>query len=67
MERTLYEPEHEDLRRAASEFLERHVVPRHEEFIAAKAFPRDVWIEAGKQGLLGLHVPEQYGGGEAGD
>jgi alkylation response protein AidB-like acyl-CoA dehydrogenase len=63
VERTLYEAEHEDLRRSAAEFLERHVVPRHEEFIEAKAFPRDVWIEAGKQGLLGLQLPEEYGGG----
>ena len=67
MQRTLYEPEHEDLRRSATEFLERYVVPRHEEFIAAKAFPRDVWIEAGKQGFLGVQVPEEYGGGGVGD
>ncbi len=63
MQRTLYEPEHEDLRRSAEEFLDRHVRPRHEEFIAAKAIPRDVWIEAGKQGFLGLQIPEEYGGG----
>jgi alkylation response protein AidB-like acyl-CoA dehydrogenase len=67
VQRTLYEPEHEDLRRSATEFLERYVVPRHEEFIAAKAFPRDVWIEAGKQGFLGVQVPEEYGGGGVGD
>ena len=65
--RTLYEPEHEDLRRSAQEFLARHVLPRHEEFVAAKAIPRDVWIEAGKQGFLGLHIPEEYGGGGIGD
>jgi alkylation response protein AidB-like acyl-CoA dehydrogenase len=61
--RTLYEPEHEDVRALVREFVDRHVRPRHEEFLAAKAFPRDVWIEAGKQGLLGLQIPEEYGGG----
>jgi len=65
--RSIFEPEHEALRATAKEFLDRHVRPRLEEFIEAKAIPRDVWIEAGKQGLFGLHVPEQYGGGEAGD
>jgi len=29
--------------------------------------PRDFWLEAGKQGLLGLEIPEEYGGSEAGD
>lgn len=67
MRRSIFEPEHEALRASTKEFLDRHVRPRMEEFIEAKAIPRDVWIEAGKQGLLGLHVPEQYGGGEAGD
>ena len=67
MHRTLFEPEHEALRLSVREFLDRHVRPRYDEFIAAKAYPRDVWIEAGKQGFLGLQVPEQYGGGGVAD
>jgi long-chain-acyl-CoA dehydrogenase len=65
--RTLFEPEHEDFRQSVRQFLDRHVHPRYAEFIAAKAFPRDLWIEAGKQGFLGLRVPEEYGGGGAED
>ena len=65
--RTLYGPEHEELRSTAREFLQRHVVPRMEEFIAARALPRDFWVEAGKQGLLGLHVPDAWGGGGSED
>jgi alkylation response protein AidB-like acyl-CoA dehydrogenase len=65
--RTIFEPEHDALRQSAREFLDRHVRPRMEEFIEAKALPRDVWVEAGKQGLLGLHVPQEYGGGDAQD
>jgi long-chain-acyl-CoA dehydrogenase len=65
--RTLFEPEHEDFRQSVREFLDRHVRPRYEEFIRAKAFPRDVWIEAGKQGFLGLQVPEEFGGGGSDD
>jgi long-chain-acyl-CoA dehydrogenase len=63
VQRTLFEPEHEDFRKSVREFLDRHVRPRYQDFIEAKAFPRDLWIEAGKQGFLGLSVPEQYGGG----
>jgi alkylation response protein AidB-like acyl-CoA dehydrogenase len=67
VQRTIFEPEHEALRASVREFLARHVVPRWEEFIEAKAFPRDLWIELGKQGLLGLAIPEQYGGGGSQD
>lgn len=62
MERTIFTEEHEALRASVREFVDRHVRPRHEEFIAAKAFPRDIWVEAGKQGFLGVNVPEEYGG-----
>jgi len=65
--RTLFDAEHEALRASVSEFLDRHARPRMEEFAEARALPRDLWIEAGKQGLLGLMVPEQYGGGGATD
>ena len=67
MRRTLFEPEHEDFRQSVREFLDRHVHPRYEQFIAAKSFPRDLWVEAGKQGFLGLGVPEEYGGGGSED
>ena len=67
MRRTLYSPEHEELRATAREFLQRHVVPRMDEFISARALPRDFWVEAGKQGLLGLHVPDKWGGGGSED
>ena len=67
MRRTLFDAEHEALRASVSEFLDRHARPRMEEFAEARALPRDLWIEAGKQGLLGLMVPEQYGGGGATD
>jgi alkylation response protein AidB-like acyl-CoA dehydrogenase len=63
VQRTIFEPEHEALRETVKEFLARSVLPRWADFIAAHAFPRDMWIEAGKQGLLSLNIPEQYGGG----
>src|SRR5690606_29833584 len=44
-------------------FLEQHVAPNHEEWEKAGLVPREVWTEAGKQGFLGMAVPEEYGGG----
>jgi alkylation response protein AidB-like acyl-CoA dehydrogenase len=63
MRRTLYQEEHEAFRDAVRAFMERHVVPRHAEWEAAGVVDRSVWVEAGKQGLLGIDVPEEYGGG----
>jgi alkylation response protein AidB-like acyl-CoA dehydrogenase len=65
--RRIYDADHESFRDSVREFLDRQVRPRGEEFIEARAFPRDVWVEAGKQGFLGLEIPEAYGGSEAGD
>jgi long-chain-acyl-CoA dehydrogenase len=67
MRRTLYEAEHEALRSTVKEFVDRHVRPREQEFIEKREIPRDVWLEAGKQGLLGLQVPEEFGGGGVAD
>jgi alkylation response protein AidB-like acyl-CoA dehydrogenase len=44
------------------EFVERTLKPRAEEMIHEKSIPRDIWREAGKQGLFGLGIPEEYGG-----
>ena len=67
MKRTLFNEDHEAFREAVAEYTTRTLVPRHEQFIAQHGFDRDIWLEAGKQGLLGLEVPEEYGGGAAGD
>ena len=67
MRRSIYDEDHEAFRDSVAEFLDREVKPHLEEHLEAKAMPRDFWIEAGKQGLLGLEIPEQYGGSEAGD
>ncbi|BBX51715.1 acyl-CoA dehydrogenase family protein [Mycolicibacterium poriferae] len=62
-QRTLFEPEHDLFRESFRAFLERHVAPNHEQWEADKLVDRGVWLEAGKQGFLGMAVPEEYGGG----
>jgi len=67
MRRSIYDEDHEAFRASVKEFLDRQVTPVLEEHQANKQIPRDFWIEAGKQGFLGLEIPEQYGGSQAGD
>ncbi len=62
MKRAIYDEDHEAFRGSVREFLERSVIPHVDEHAASKALPREFWLEAGKQGLLGLEIPETYGG-----
>lgn len=63
MERTLFEPEHELFRESFRKFLDQHVAPQHAQWEEAGIVDRAVWLEAGKQGFLGMAMPEEYGGG----
>ena len=62
MQRELFEAEHDLFRESVAEFLEREVKPHHAQWEKDGIVPREVWTEAGKVGLLGLGVPEAYGG-----
>jgi len=59
---TIYEAEHEDFRRTARAFLEKEVVPFHEQWEKDGQVDREVWKKAGAAGLLCFDVPEEYGG-----
>jgi len=62
MKREIYDEDHAAFRDSVREFLNRSVLPNAERHAAEKALPREFWTEAGKQGFLGLHIPEEYGG-----
>jgi alkylation response protein AidB-like acyl-CoA dehydrogenase len=66
MQRDLYTEDHEAFRATARGFLERHVVPFHDQWEKDGIVDRGVWLEAGKQGLLGFEIDEAYGGGGGG-
>ncbi|WP_408898383.1 acyl-CoA dehydrogenase family protein [Nocardioides sp. R1-1] len=59
---SIYETEHEDFRATARTFLEREVVPHHEQWEKDGLIDREVWRKAGRAGLLGFEVPEEYDG-----
>ena len=67
MPRNIYSPEHEDFRQSVQEFVERTLKPRAEQMLEVKSIDRDIWKEAGRQGLLGLDIPEEFGGMGADD
>ena len=67
MHRTIYGQDHEAFRDSVRQFVERTLKPRHEEMLQAKSIARDVWKQAGSLGILGLSIPEEYGGTSAGD
>jgi alkylation response protein AidB-like acyl-CoA dehydrogenase len=67
MPRNVYSPDHEAFRESVRAFVQRTLVPRAEQMLEVKTIERDIWLEAGKQGLLGLDIPEEYGGAGAED
>jgi long-chain-acyl-CoA dehydrogenase len=67
MKREIYDADHESFRDSVRSFLDREVTPRWDKYVEAKQFPREMWLAFGRQGLLGLEIPDQYGGSAAGD
>src|SRR3990172_8544628 len=54
--------EHEMLRNAAREFAQNEIVPIAAEHDESGEFPLDTIRKMGKMGLMGIEVPEEYGG-----
>lgn len=51
------------LREMVRNFLETESVPNQEKWATQGYIDRDFWTKAGELGLLGVNVPEEYGGG----
>ncbi|MEZ0051634.1 alkylation response protein AidB-like acyl-CoA dehydrogenase [Mycobacterium sp. MAA66] len=67
MKRLVFEPEHEQLRETARLFLEKECLPNVEKWEADRLVDRDAYLAAGKYGLIGFNMPEEYGGGGVDD
>jgi alkylation response protein AidB-like acyl-CoA dehydrogenase len=55
-------PEQQEIRKLVRDFAEREVKPRAEAIDHSDEFPRDLVDKAAKLGLLGMLVPDAYGG-----
>ncbi|HZE48937.1 MAG TPA: acyl-CoA dehydrogenase family protein, partial [Jatrophihabitantaceae bacterium] len=62
MRRPIFDSEHEQVREVARDFFEKYAVPHRDEWEQRGDVGREVWRQAGAHGLLGLEIPEQYGG-----
>jgi acyl-CoA dehydrogenase len=65
--KSMYSEEHQAFRLAIRDFLAAEVVPVFPDWLKKGLVPRDLFPALAKLGVLGLNIPEQYGGsGEAG-
>jgi alkylation response protein AidB-like acyl-CoA dehydrogenase len=67
MQSDLFEADHEAYRETVRGFVEREVVPNLARWDEQRLIDRDTWRAAGKLGLLGLSIPEQFGGADEQD
>jgi alkylation response protein AidB-like acyl-CoA dehydrogenase len=58
----LFTEDHEAFRELARDFVEKEVVPAYPEWEKGGRMPRDVFKEMGALGMLGMAIPEEYGG-----
>jgi short-chain 2-methylacyl-CoA dehydrogenase len=56
-------PEHELVRKTVREFAEERVAPVAEELDREHRFPYELVAELAELGLMGMPIPEEYGGG----
>ena len=62
IERTLFREEHDMWRETVRRFVEKEIVPFHDQWEKEGVVPRSLWLKAGEQGMLCCTVPTEYGG-----
>jgi isovaleryl-CoA dehydrogenase len=56
----------DEVRNQVRRFARERIAPRAEQIDRSNEFPRDLWPELGAAGLLGITVPERWGGAALG-
>jgi alkylation response protein AidB-like acyl-CoA dehydrogenase len=67
MERDLYDDEHRAFGDSFRTFIAKEIAPHYADWERAGIAPRELYREAGRNGFLGMAIPEQYGGGGSHD
>lgn len=67
MPQNFYDADHEAFRASVREFVNREVTPNLDRWEEERSTGRIVWKAAGAQGILGIRIPEEFGGGGAAD
>jgi alkylation response protein AidB-like acyl-CoA dehydrogenase len=60
--RDFYQPDHEAFREVVQAYIKREVAPNEQRWEEERNVDRQAWLAAGKQSLIGMLVPEEYGG-----
>lgn len=60
--RRIFDHDHDMYRELCRKFYHEHIVPYHAQWEKDGQVSRECWLEAGRQGMLGVTVPEKYGG-----
>ena len=60
--RRIYDETHDMYRETVRNFYNEKLVPFHEEWENKGECPRELWQDAGANGMLAVTVPEEYGG-----
>lgn len=60
--RKIFGEGHNIFRESVRRFYEEHIVPYHAQWEKDGQISREAWLEAGRQGLLCMSIPEEYGG-----
>ncbi len=63
MERTIFESEHHLFRESFRQFVEKEIVPNNRGWEQEGIVDRSLFEIAGKNGFLGIDVPQEFGGG----
>lgn len=67
MQRDLFNEDHEAFRKVVRDFVEKEVAPAYSDWEKAGRMPREVFRKLGTLGVLGMAIPEEYGGGGSDD
>ncbi|MGH3241684.1 MAG: acyl-CoA dehydrogenase family protein [Spirillospora sp.] len=63
MGRHIFTEEHDAFRDMVRSFIAKEAAPFHAQWEKDGVVSREVWLAAGRAGLLGIDMPEEYGGG----
>jgi alkylation response protein AidB-like acyl-CoA dehydrogenase len=67
MQRKHYDDDHLAFGEAVRTFISKEMLPDYLSWEAAGLAPREIFTAAGRNGFLGMQIPEQYGGGGVDD
>lgn len=60
--RAIFDSDHDMFRESVRNYWKEHIIPFHDQWEEDGEISNEAWEEAGRQGMLGVTMPEQYGG-----